>query len=91
LLATCLIPVLAVAIAAVWLHSRPRPRYDPSAWIVVFPLGTYATASQQLGGAAGLYPVRLAGEGFTWPGGRPATRVRRGAGAAPQAALSPMI
>lgn len=67
LLATCLTVVLAVATAAVWLHSRRRPRYDPSAWMLVFPVGMYATASQQLGATASLYPVRLVGEIFTWP------------------------
>lgn len=66
-LATCLILVLAVATAAVWLPSRPHPRYDASAWMVVFPLGMYAAASQQLGTQAGLDPVRLTGDGFTWP------------------------
>jgi tellurite resistance protein TehA-like permease len=66
-LATCLIPVLAAVTAAVWLRSRPRPRYIPSAWMVVFPLGMYATASQQLGAVAGLRVVRLVGESFTWP------------------------
>jgi tellurite resistance protein TehA-like permease len=66
-LATCLIPVLAAATAAVWLRSRRRPRYIPSAWMVVFPLGMYATASQQLGAADGLQVVRLVGQGFTWP------------------------
>lgn len=66
-LATCLIPVLAVATAWLWPGSRPRPRYDRSAWMVVFPLGMYAAASQQLGAVASLNPVRLVGEGFTWP------------------------
>lgn len=66
-LATCLIPVLTVATAWLWLVSRPRPRYDRSAWMVVFPLGMYAAASQQLGAAASLNPVRLVGDGFTWP------------------------
>ncbi len=66
-LATCLIPALTVATAMVWLRSGPRPRYDSSAWMVVFPLGMYAAASQQLGTTAGLPAVRLVGEGFTWP------------------------
>jgi len=58
----------AVAMTA-WLalRSRRRPRYDPSAWMLVFPVGMYATASQQLGTTASLYPVRLVGEIFTWP------------------------
>lgn len=67
LLATCLTLALAAATATVWLHSHQRPKYDPSAWTMVFPLGMYATASQQLGAAASLYPVRLVGEIFTWP------------------------
>jgi tellurite resistance protein TehA-like permease len=67
LLATCLAVVLATATGTLWLRSRRRPKYDPSAWMLVFPLGMYATASQQLGVAARLYPVRLAGEIFTWP------------------------
>jgi tellurite resistance protein TehA-like permease len=65
--ATCLIPVLAAATAASWLRSRPRPRYQASAWMVVFPLGMYSTASQQLGVTAGQPLIRLVGEGFTWP------------------------
>jgi tellurite resistance protein TehA-like permease len=65
--ATCLIPVLAAATAAVWLRSRARPRYRPSAWMVVFPLGMYSTASQQLGVTADHPLIRLVGEGFTWP------------------------
>jgi tellurite resistance protein TehA-like permease len=67
LLATSLTVVLAAATATVWLRSRRRPRYDPSAWMLVFPVGMYATASQQLGTTASLYPVRLVGEIFTWP------------------------
>jgi tellurite resistance protein TehA-like permease len=67
LLATCLTLALAAATATVWLRSRRRPKYDPSAWTMVFPLGMYATASQQFGTAASLYPVRLLGEIFTWP------------------------
>jgi len=67
LLATCLTVVLAAATAAVWLRSRRRPKYDPSAWMLVFPLGMYATASQLLGATASLHPVRLAGEILTWP------------------------
>jgi tellurite resistance protein TehA-like permease len=67
LLASCLIVVLVTATVTLELRSRRRPRYDPSAWMLVFPLGMYATASQQLGAAASLYPVRLAGEIFTWP------------------------
>jgi cyanate permease len=42
-------------------------KYDPSAWMLVFPLGMYATASQLLGATASLHPVRLAGEILTWP------------------------
>jgi tellurite resistance protein TehA-like permease len=64
-LATCLIPVLAVA--TVLLRSLPRPRYDPAAWMVVFPLGMYATASQQLGASAGLHAMGLVGGALTWP------------------------
>jgi tellurite resistance protein TehA-like permease len=67
LLATCLTVVLAAATAAVWLRSRPRPKYDPSAWMLVFPLGMYSTAGQQLGAAASLYPVRLVGQISAWP------------------------
>jgi tellurite resistance protein TehA-like permease len=66
-LATCLILVLAAATAALWLRSTHCPRYQESAWMVVFPLGMYATASMQLGTAAGLPLVRHTGEVFTWP------------------------
>jgi tellurite resistance protein TehA-like permease len=66
-LATCLIVVLAVATAVMWPRSWRRPRYDRTAWMVVFPLGMYATASQQLGATAGLPAVRMIGEGVTWP------------------------
>jgi tellurite resistance protein TehA-like permease len=66
-LATCLIVVLAVATAVMWPRSWRRPSYDRTAWMVVFPLGMYATASQQLGATAGLPAVRMIGEGVTWP------------------------
>ncbi len=65
-LATTLIPVLVIATTAIRLRSGTRPRYRACAWMVVFPLGMYATASIQLGIAAGLPAIRQVGEGLVW-------------------------
>jgi tellurite resistance protein TehA-like permease len=65
-LATCLIPGLAIATAAHLMRSPSLPRYRQSAWMVIFPLGMYATASMQLGSAASLPAIRQIGAGFTW-------------------------
>lgn len=65
-LATCLIPVLAIATAAYLARSPSWPAYRQSAWMVIFPLGMYATASMRLGSAASLPVIRQIGEGFTW-------------------------
>lgn len=36
-LATCLVLVLAVATAVLWLRPLPRPRYDAATWLVTSP------------------------------------------------------
>jgi tellurite resistance protein TehA-like permease len=53
-IATVLIPLLAAATAARYLHRPVRPRYRVDMWTVVFPLGMYSMAGMQLGTAAGL-------------------------------------
>jgi tellurite resistance protein TehA-like permease len=65
-LATCLIPVLAIATAVYLMRPPSWPRYRQSAWMVIFPLGMYATAGMQLGSAASLSAIRQIGAGFTW-------------------------
>jgi tellurite resistance protein TehA-like permease len=66
-LATALIPVLAAATAAHYLRAPSRPRYHPGMWVIVFPLGMYATASRQLGAIAGLPVIHDAGVIAAWP------------------------
>jgi tellurite resistance protein TehA-like permease len=64
--ATVLIPVLAVATVATWLKSRSRPRYRVTEWMVVFPLGMYAAASEQFGAVASVSGIRIVGETLVW-------------------------
>lgn len=52
--ASALYLVLAVVTALWWRRTRSRPGYQPSTWVIVFPLGMYAVASWQLGAATGL-------------------------------------
>jgi tellurite resistance protein TehA-like permease len=53
-IATVLIPPLATATAARYLHRPVRPRYRADMWTVVFPLGMYSMASLLLGSTARL-------------------------------------
>jgi tellurite resistance protein TehA-like permease len=59
--------VLAVATALWWARTRSRPRYQPSTWVIVFPLGMYAAASWQLGAATGLTFIHQVGIIAVWP------------------------
>jgi tellurite resistance protein TehA-like permease len=65
--ATALIPVLVVAVFGPRLLAPRRPRYWPGMWVVVFPLGMYATASLQIGRAAGVPLIHAAGVVAVWP------------------------
>jgi tellurite resistance protein TehA-like permease len=62
-IATCLIPVVAA------LQGRPplRPRYLATRWMIVFPLGMYATAGESLGAAAGEPLISHVAEVAVWP------------------------
>jgi tellurite resistance protein TehA-like permease len=65
-LATCLVPVLAVFSVA----RLPRPtrlRYGTGGWLLVFPLGMYATAGLTLGAVAGLPLIHHVGAAAVWP------------------------
>jgi tellurite resistance protein TehA-like permease len=66
-LATALIPVLVVAVFGPRLLSPRRPRYWPGMWVVVFPLGMYATASLQFGRATGMTLIHTVGAAEVWP------------------------
>jgi tellurite resistance protein TehA-like permease len=59
--------VLAVVTALWWARTRSRPGYQPSTWVIVFPLGMYAAASWQLGAATGLTLVHRVGAIAVWP------------------------
>jgi tellurite resistance protein TehA-like permease len=58
---------LAVVTALWWSRTRSRPRYQPSTWVIVFPLGMYAVASWQLGAATGLTLLHRVGAIAVWP------------------------
>lgn len=64
-IATGLIPVL-ISLTVRHLRSPPWPRYAPTAWTVVFPLGMYAAASLRLGAAARLPWMHHAGAVAVW-------------------------
>jgi tellurite resistance protein TehA-like permease len=64
--ASGLLLVLAWRTAAVLLRRPLRPRYHAGAWLVVFPLGMYATASLLLGQAAGLPWLHGVGTVAAW-------------------------
>ncbi len=64
--ASCLLLVLAWRTAAVLLRAPFRPRYRPGGWLVIFPLGMYATASMQLGRAAGVPWMHGIGTALAW-------------------------
>jgi tellurite resistance protein TehA-like permease len=59
--------VLAVATALWWAGTRSRPGYQPSTWVIVFPLGMYAVASWRLGAATGLTFIHRVGIIAVWP------------------------
>jgi tellurite resistance protein TehA-like permease len=61
--------VLAVATAVWWARTRSRPGYQPSTWVIVFPLGMYAVASGQLGATTGLTLIHRVGAIAVWPAG----------------------
>lgn len=42
-------------------------RYRPDLWMIVFPLGMYATASMQLGAVSGLPFIRHIRTAAAWP------------------------
>jgi tellurite resistance protein TehA-like permease len=65
--ASSLIPPLAARSA--WRHLRARAalRYRMDLWMVVFPVGMYATAGMRLGTAAGLPLIRAIGAAAAWP------------------------
>jgi tellurite resistance protein TehA-like permease len=64
---TALYLVLVVATARWWIRTRSRPDYQPSTWVIVFPLGMYAVASWQLGAATGLTFLHRVGTVTVWP------------------------
>jgi tellurite resistance protein TehA-like permease len=66
ILATCLIPVLAVFSIA-RLARPPRLRYGTGGWVFVFPLGMYATAGLTLSTVAGLPSLHHVGAVAVWP------------------------
>lgn len=59
--------VLAVVTASWWIRTRSRPGYQPSTWVIVFPLGMYAVASWQLGAATELSFIHRVGIIAVWP------------------------
>jgi len=67
LIATALVPVLAVRSG--WRHLRTSARlsYRCELWMVVFPIGMYATAGIQLGAATGSTAIHAVGTAAVWP------------------------
>jgi hypothetical protein len=59
--------MLAALTALRWLRSSRLLRYQPSTWVIIFPLGMYAAASWRLGDAAGISFVHRAGSVAVWP------------------------
>jgi tellurite resistance protein TehA-like permease len=66
ILASSLIPPLLGRVAWRHLVRREPVRYRADLWMIVFPAGMYATASMQLGSAAGLPLVHAVGTVATW-------------------------
>lgn len=66
-LASGLYLVLVTLTALWWVRSGRPVRYQPSTWVIIFPLGMYAVASWRLGAATGLPYVHLAGSVAVWP------------------------
>ena len=65
--ATGLIPVLATIGVVRRLRRPAGMRFRRELWMIVFPLGMYATASMRIGAVAGLAPIRDIGTAATWP------------------------
>jgi tellurite resistance protein TehA-like permease len=67
LVATALVPVLVVRSG--WRHLRKSAplSYRSELWMVVFPIGMYATAGIQLGRATGSAVIRSVGTVAVWP------------------------
>lgn len=65
-LASALYLVLATLTALWWLQSGRPLRYQPTTWVIIFPLGMYAVASLRLGMAAGVPDMRSAGSVAVW-------------------------
>jgi tellurite resistance protein TehA-like permease len=65
-LATCLVPVLA-AFSGARMARPPRLRYSTGGWVLVFPLGMYATAGLTLGTVGGLPLLHRVGAVAVWP------------------------
>jgi tellurite resistance protein TehA-like permease len=59
--------MLAALTALWWLRSGRPLRYQPSTWVITFPLCMYAAASWHLGDAAGITFVHRAGSVAVWP------------------------
>jgi tellurite resistance protein TehA-like permease len=69
--ATGLIPALLVLGAVRWRRRGPLAPRGPVTffrewWMIVFPVGMYATASMRIGAAASLPPVRDVGTAAAW-------------------------
>jgi len=65
-LATCLVPVLAVFSVA-RLPRPPRLRYATGGWVFVFPLGMYAAAGLTVSAVAGVPLIHDVGAVAVWP------------------------
>ncbi len=67
--ATALIPVLTVIGAARRLRGHGPTGFRRELWMIVFPVGMYATASMRIGAEAGLAPIREVGTAGVWVAG----------------------
>jgi tellurite resistance protein TehA-like permease len=67
LLATALIPLLAVVSWRRLRRPAKAPRYHAELWMFVFPAGMYSVASTQLGAAAGSSVLVHVGTAAAWP------------------------
>jgi tellurite resistance protein TehA-like permease len=61
--------ILPLIARAAWRHLYRREPlgYRADLWMIVFPAGMYATASMQLGTAAGLPLIHVVGTAAAWP------------------------
>ncbi len=64
--ATALIPVLVVTGAARRLRGHSPRGFRRELWMIVFPVGMYATASMRIGTEAGLPLIREVGTAAAW-------------------------